>query len=115
MKLDELLNYFFHAISRKDIFQEKKAENYMDSMSLEEKERLARRIQFFLTKGETVDSLAEAYHSFCDYFTEERMNFVRTGTYRYQTMEETMPLYQDPKYMRNCMIGLGLSVYMWKI
>jgi 2-polyprenyl-3-methyl-5-hydroxy-6-metoxy-1,4-benzoquinol methylase len=115
MKCENILDSFFETITKKDIFQKKKMDSYIHSMTLDEKEKLARRLKFFLINGETVDSLAEAYLAFCNYFAEERMHFVRTGAYRYHSSEETLPLYNNSQYMHNYMIGLGLSVYMWKI
>lgn len=115
MENKKILNSFFNTISKKDTFQEKKIERYIHSMTLEEEKKLVRRIQFFLMNGETIDSLAEAYLAFCNYFAEERIHFVRTGSYRYHSSAETLPLYQDQQYMHNYMIALGLSIYMWKI
>lgn len=65
--------------------------------------------------GETIDSLANAYTAFCGYFAEERIHFVRTGTYRYHSLKEAESLYKNTDYMHNYMIGLCLSIYMWQI
>lgn len=115
MEHERMLNSFLNTIAKKDVFQEKKVHGYICSMTLEEKEKLVRRLHFFLINGETIESLAEAYLAFCNYFAEERVHFVRTGTYRYHSSAETLPLYENPQYMHNYMIALGLSVYMWKI
>ena len=106
---------FFYKIVEKQASQEKKVESFLQSMTEEEKKYLARRIQYFFLQGENIDSLADAYLALCDYLAEERIYFVKTGTYRYHSFEETASLYEDSNYMFNAMLGLGVSAYMWQI
>lgn len=109
--LDDLMS----RIREKSSLQARNVQKYLDEMNSTEKEKLSRRIHYFLETGEDYDSLAEGYLNFCFYFMEERKYFVEHGSYRYSTYKEAEGLYKDAAYMKNYMIGLSLAVYLWSI
>lgn len=111
----QIIDDLLYSIGEKEPLQKKKIMQYMQAMGQDEREKLIRRVQFFMSQGETIDSISNAYLAFCNYFVEERIHFVRTGTYRYHSVEETKPLYENPDYMHNYMIGLCMGIYMWQI
>lgn len=112
---NRIVEKLMYNIAEKEPFQRKKIESHIQAMSQEDKEKLIRRIRYFLSQGESIDSLSDAYIAFCKYFVEERIHFVKTGTYRYTSLKETSTLYENYDYMHNYMIGLCMAIYMWQI
>ena len=102
-------------IAEKSPMQEKNVQKYAAAMDGLEKEKLSRRIRYFLERGSTYETMAEGYLKFCEYFTEERFYFLENGTYRYHTYEEASVLYNDEEYMNNYMTGLAFAIYLWAI
>ncbi|MCI8378543.1 MAG: class I SAM-dependent methyltransferase [Lachnospiraceae bacterium] len=102
-------------IAEKSPMQEKNVQKYAAAMDGLEKEKLSRRIRYFLERGSTYETMAEGYLKFCEYFTEERFYFLENGTYRYHTYEEASVLYNDEEYMNNYMTGLAFAIYLWGI
>ena len=102
-------------IEQKSPLQAKNVQKYVTAMYDIEREKLIRRIRYFLEQGYNYETITESYLSFCAYFTEERLYFVQNGTYRYSTYEEAAALYENSEYMKNYMIGLSLAIYLWGI
>lgn len=102
-------------IAEKSPTQEKNVQKYVQAMHENEREKLIRRIHYFLEMGHTYETMAEGYLKFCEYFSEERFYFLENGTYRYSTFEEASVLYNDEEYMNNYMIGLAFAIYFWGI
>lgn len=102
-------------IAEKSPTQEKNVQKYVKAMYKQEREKLVRRIHYFLEQGHTYETMAEGYIKFCEYFSEERFYFMENGTYRYSTYEEASVLYNDEEYMNNYMTGLAFAIYLWGI
>lgn len=113
--MSEVLDNLIYKIKEKSPLQARSVQEYLDEMHDAEKEKLTRRINYYLDMGEDYDSISDGYLNFCLYFMEERKYFVEHGTYRYSTYKEAESLYSDSAYMKNYMIGLSLAIYLWNI
>lgn len=113
--MSEVISNLIGKIKEKSPLQARSVQKYLDEMYDIEKEKLSRRINYYLDMGEDYDSIADGYLNFCLYFMEERKYFVEYGTYRYSTYKEAELLYNDSAYMKNYMIGLSLAIYLWSI
>lgn len=113
--MEKEINLLVNQIESKSPLQKKNIQKYVEAMNSAEREKLVRRIRYFLEQGYTYEAMTESYLKFCTYFTEERLYFVENGTYRYSSYEEASDLYKNQEYMNNYMIGLALSIYLWRI
>ena len=65
--------------------------------------------------GITFTAAVEAYNNMIIMLLEEQMYFVEFGEYRYSTFKEANELvYNNPDFMRDYMIGVALSQFLWK-
>jgi len=115
MKVEKEIEMLVSQIEKSSPLQKKNIQRYVEAMNILEREKLVRRIRYFLEQGYTYETMTEGYLKFCTYFTEERLYFVENGTYRYSTYEEASELYKNQDYMHNYMIGLAFSIYLWSI
>lgn len=113
--MDKEIELFVEQVEKRSPLQKKSVQRYVDTMNDLEKEKLVRRIQYFLEQGYTYETMAKGYLKFCEYFAEERFYFVENGMYRYSTYEEASVLYNNEEYMNNYMIGLAFGIYLWSI
>lgn len=97
--------------------QGKHVQEYYDAMEDEDRQALEKRIQYLCEiDGNSVAEVAESYIAWCTYFAEERKYYLtHNRQYRNHSFEEISEAYQDAKYMKNYMIGLSLSAYLWSI
>lgn len=109
------IQLFLNQVVERSPLQFKSIQNYIDDMGALDRQKLERRIQYFLSQGETYETIADGYLEYCFYFMEERKYFIRNGTYRYTTAKEAAHLYENREYARKCMIGLSMAVYLWKM
>lgn len=111
------ISVFLDEVSMLSEIQSNHVDEYLFSMNYEEKESLERRIEY-LHKIENISfqDIAKCYLAWCTYFVEERKYFVTHGEqYRNHTYAEIDAAYHDKDYMKNYMIGLSISAYLWNI
>lgn len=118
--VDEKYNYirqFLHSVSLASDLQGQHVQGYYDSMDDDDRVALEKRIAYLCEiEGNSISNLTDSYMAWCGYFTEERKYFVRHGgEYRNHSFAEIDAAYKDPEYMKNYMIGLSLSAYLWDI
>lgn len=73
-----------------------------------------RYMSFFLSEGETIDSLTEAYLLIVEDTFRETVRFKKTGRYRFSTFAEAQAaVYDNADYMHGYMTGLAISSFWW--
>ena len=108
--LKKLIDY----IGNKDSLQQKYLRNVIGAMAEEETEELEAILDFFL-RDNTIEGLGDAYLLFLDNTWEETKYFITEGHYRHSSVSEVIEkVYYNEKYMKQYMIGLQLSGYLWK-
>lgn len=97
--------------------QSRHIDGYLSSMNFEEREALERRIEYLHDiENNSFLEIAECYLAWCTYFVEERKYFVtHNEQYRNHSYAEIDASYHDKNYMKNYMIGLSISAYLWNI
>ncbi|MGN6611778.1 MAG: class I SAM-dependent methyltransferase [Angustibacter sp.] len=79
-----------------------------------EVDRLARYLDFCLTKGLTLDYLAESYLTILGDTLDEQQYFQHHGRYRHSTFAEVAEsVYHDRQYMDRYMYGLAITNFLW--
>jgi len=86
----------------------------LKALTNEEKASAEEYIEFLLTSGSTEEGLCDAYLMVIRDMYKEELYFRRTGRYRCASYSEALEaVYNNDVYMRQYMIGLGLSSYWW--
>lgn len=111
------ISYFLDEVSGLSEIQSNHIDEYLSAMSGEEKEALERRIEYLhKIENNSFNEIAGCYLAWCTYFVEERKYFVtHDEQYRNHTYAEIDASYHDGNYMKNYMIGLSISAYLWNI
>lgn len=80
----------------------------------EEVDRLARYLQFCISKGLTLDYLAESYLTILGDTLDEQLFFRDNGRYRHSTFADVAEsVYHDRDYMDRYMYGLAITNFLW--
>ena len=104
---------FFNVLCEKDPFQEK----HINSLNLSDIDYDG--FELFLNfcenaRGETMESLADAYLFLNNMIMKETFYFKKNKRYRHSTVAEVEEdVYNNPDYMEKYMKGLSISDYMW--
>lgn len=111
------ISSFLDEVSRLSEIQSNHVDGYLSSMNHEEREALERRIEYLhRIENNSYLQIAECYLAWCTYFIEERKYFVtHNEQYRNHTYADIDTLYHDKDYMKNYMVGLSISAYLWNI
>lgn len=108
--VERLIEY----ISDRDAIQKKYLKDVMASLDAGERAELEGILEFFLSDY-TLEELGEAYFVFLDNVWEETRYFFTEGHYRYSRVAEVEEkVYFNEKYMKQYMVGLQLTGYLWK-
>ena len=108
--LKKLVDY----IGSKDSLQQKYLRNVIEMTTEEEMEELEAILDFFLCDN-TIEGVGDAYLLFLDNTWEETKYFITEGHYRHSSVSEVIEkVYYNEKYMKQYMVGLQLSGYLWK-
>lgn len=101
-------------VSERSPLQKKQLEKTYGLLSDDDRAAAERTLGFFTEKmGYSVGDVAEAYLWFVDTFMEWQMDFARTGKYRHSTYAEVEPYYKNDQLMKNYMLALALTFYMF--
>ena len=80
----------------------------------EEVRQLTGYLEFCLSKGLTLEYLAECYLTILGDTIEEQLYFRDHGTYRHSTFDEVASsVYHDRDYMDRYMYGLAITNFLW--
>ena len=80
----------------------------------EEVDQLAGYLQFCMSKGLTLDYLAESYLTILGDTLDEQLYFRDNGHYRHSTFAEVAEsVYHDRDYMDRYMYGLAITNFLW--
>lgn len=80
----------------------------------EEVDRLARYLQFCMSKDLTLDYLAESYLTILGDTLDEQSHFRDHGHYRHSTFAAVAEsVYHDREYMDRYMYGLAITNFLW--
>ncbi len=111
---EKVLNYLFSKNARhqkkvEKIF-EKNPDMYLDLG------RFLRRYEVFMnSEGISAEELVEAYLLMLEQMMMARLGFLKTGRYASSSQEESYrDVYSNSKLMRNYMLGLALSQFIWE-
>lgn len=111
--MDEMLTRFYDILCEKDPFQEKHLKQLdLDSTTQAE---FVSFLEFCMEElKESMDHIAEAYLFLNDMILQETYFFKRNGHYRHSSLEEVAAdVYHNEEYMKNYMIGLAVSDFLW--
>lgn len=113
------LNLILEIISKKNIFQKKSVSQFLNSWTPDfidyAENYLATYFSFLEKKKIKIEEAVEAYLKMSSNILVEQTLFLKSGKYRYSTLEEVEHnVYANPVYMRNYMIGVALSQFFWK-
>lgn len=110
-------NSFLDEVSNMSSIQSNHMDEYLNYMSIDDKKALERRIEYLhFVEEYSYREIAESYLFWCGYFVEERKYFITHGNqYRNHSYKEIDSIYNDAVYMKNYMIGLSISAYLWNI
>jgi 2-polyprenyl-3-methyl-5-hydroxy-6-metoxy-1,4-benzoquinol methylase len=85
-----------------------------DMLLSKEKEDLLAYIQYCAKENLTLDNIASCYDLVVRDTAREQMYFRRHGKYRHSTFQEVASsVYGDDNYMRQYMVGLALTAFLW--
>lgn len=102
------------ALIKKMPFQKKKLEELFCNLDEDLQVFLLEYIHLYADMGISVADIAEAYAMLQRETMKEQMFFSKHRKYRYSTYEEVRSkVYDNPDFMQNYMIGLGLSTVLW--
>jgi len=94
--------------------QKKQMEKMLEILTEEEIERAERTLAFFTDKMKhSINEIADAYRWFIIAIMEEQIEFIRTGKYAHSTFAEVENFYNDKKLMKNYMLSLATSLYLF--
>ncbi len=80
----------------------------------EEVRQLTGYLEFCLSKGLTLEYLAECYLTILGDTIEEQLYFRENGNYRHSTFDEVASsVYHDRDYMDRYMYGLAITNFLW--
>ncbi len=86
----------------------------VDGATDEEVRQLRAYIEFCLSKGLTLEYLAECYLTILADTIEEQLYFRDHGNYRHSTFDEVAAsVYHDRDYMDRYMYGLAITNFLW--
>lgn len=107
--LNELITY----IGDQHIFQKKYLEKSLFTLTSLEYHDLLKTLDYF-SRNNTLEQIGDAYLEFVNNTLEETKHFVEEGRYRYATLKEvSSKVYFNDSFMKNYMLGLILSGYIW--
>lgn len=113
------INLILDLISQKNIFQKKSVTKFLESWDNEFKNYVenyfSTYFSFLEAKKISIEEAVNAYLKFSSDSLIEQTLFLKTGKYRFSTLEEVEKnVYANPEYMRSYMIGVALSQFFWK-
>ncbi len=94
--------------------QKKNLRKAKSNLDENENQEVESYIDFLITEGHKIETIAEAYTLIVRDTFREEFYFREKGKYRYSLFSEVEELvYNNHDYMKLYMIGLGLTVYWW--
>lgn len=112
--MGSLTDQYISLIGAENEFQKIYLEKSLVELRKEEEEELEDILNFFMQSGNSIETQAKAYLVFVEVALEETKYFLQNGSYRFHKLEEVEDMvYRNPSYMKNYMMGLTLSQYLW--
>lgn len=112
--MQKLVSSLVDIIIKENAFQEKFLKKSLTELTENEYAEFEEYIFFFISQGDSIESIAKAYLTFVTDTFIELTYFIKSGHYRYSTFDEVAgSVYHNSEYMRKYMIGLGISTYLW--
>lgn len=113
MLKEECLNKFINLVGEKNFLQKKYLKAMMDQLKTDEKNSLIELIDFYLSRGYSLEDIAGTWLLFIQVVMEETKYFAEHGEYRYHSFAEVSDdVYFNHTYMTKYMMGLALSTYL---
>lgn len=108
------VNELVDNISNKNLLQYRYLTSYMPELTDEELHLLNNLIEYFISKGETIDSIADAYLRIIKVYIKEQHEFIKSGRYRYSKYSEVCDLvYNNRGFMHEYMLMQNISQYLF--
>lgn len=108
------VNKLIENISEKNILQCRYLRNYIPELTAEELHSLNNLIEYFISIGETIDSIADAYLKIIKVYINEQHEFIKNGKYRYSKYSEVCDLvYNNKEFMHQYMLMQNISQYLF--
>jgi 2-polyprenyl-3-methyl-5-hydroxy-6-metoxy-1,4-benzoquinol methylase len=116
MKEKHTLQEFLDYIGQKNMFQAKFLATSLSDITPEEIVKFENLLNFYMwRKNNTIEQIADKYLNKISFIMEEQCYFVEHGKYRFSTFVEVEDYYKNFDYMDSYTIGLGLSIYLWRV
>lgn len=110
-----LLESLEQAIIKITPMQRKKLGYFFQNMNMRMKIFLKSYIKFCISKGDTIEYLAQSYSLLVKETLKEQIFFAKHGCYRYKSYEEVKDkVYNNNEYMKMYMTGLCISTALWE-
>lgn len=109
-----MLDEFLARIEEKNALHTKFLTASMVDITDAEKSKLEILLEFYTSRGDSIQQIADKYLRLIDHLLEEQKFFVETGKYRNSTFSQVKDLYQSSGYMDCYVVGLGVSTYLWE-
>jgi len=116
MQKKHTLQEFLADIAIKNAYQFKYLENSLAGITPEEVLKFENLLNFYIQReNNTLEGIVDMYLDMIFMMVEEQKYFIEYGKYRYSTFSEVENYYRNSNYMSYYTIGLGLSVYLWRM
>jgi len=110
------LQDFLDIISEKNVFQAKYLDNSLSDITPEEIEKFESLLNFYILREQCgLEEIVDKYLNKITYLVDGQRYFIEFGKYRFSTFAEVENYYKDSNYMGDYTVGLGLSVYLWRV
>lgn len=109
-----LVESFKENISKKDRLQAKYMHDNIPNLTDEELLSLENLLKYFISKGETIDSMVDAYLNIIKVYNTTHREFLKTGRYRYSKFSEVCDkVYYNKEFMHQYMLMQNISQYLF--
>lgn len=117
--MKDLLKILIEEIGQRNPLQAKSLNKFYMSLNQESKQTMINYLNVYIDvlndMSISLDEAIDAYNDMVKSILKEQIYFRKYKRYRYSTIEETNKLvYSDKHFMRNYMIGVGLSQFLWE-
>ena len=110
------LREFLDIVAEKNVFQTKFLDQSLSDITADEVGRLEGLLNFYILREQcSLEEIADRYLNFISYLVEGQRHFVEFGKYQLSTFAEVENYYKDADFMKNYTVGLGLSIYLWRV
>lgn len=111
---NNIVSDFINEINKNDRLQGKYLLDNLPNLKEDEIKSLEKLLKYFISKGETVESMVEAYLKIIKVYIRTHREFLKTGKYRYSKFSEVCDkVYYNKEFMHQYMLMQNISQYLF--